>query len=356
MGRHTNAKRAEIAAQAAAAAMVQESSSRTEPEVEQSKSVPAERPKVENDRPAYDEVVARHEAELAKGDPKIEPEAQKAEVKTEPAPEPEAVKEDPKAEPAVEVEAVETKAEVELAKVKIKVDGEEIEVTQAEVDDAGGVRALQRELASERRLQKANEIVAETRRTQAAIAEYVQQQQSKKEPEVTVDQFIQSKVNTIRFGTEEESASALKEIFERASQKVDPQAITRQVLGEVKRNQAIDGFAKEFQDIAANPLLLRLAMSLEAERTAKGPVEDWPRFYRTIGNEVRGVARPHQPPASESKTTDTTSTGSDKEARKASIVNLPTAAARAELPKESKPETREDILNEMKAARGLPTG
>ena len=353
MGRHTNAKRAELAAQAAAAAMAQESSSRTEPEPEQSKSVPAERPKADSTRPAYDEVVARHEAELAKGDPKIEPEP-KAEAKPEPATEPEAVKEATKAEPAAEVETVvET---VEPAKVKIKVDGEEIEVTQAEVDDAGGVRALQRELASERRLQKANEIVAETRRTQAAIAEYVQQQQSKKEPEVTVDQFIQSKVNTIRFGTEEESASALKEIFERASQKVDPQAITRQVLGEVKRNQAIDGFAKEFQDIAANPLLLRLAMSLEAERTAKGPVEDWPRFYRTIGNEVRGVARPHQPPASESKTADTTSTGSDKEARKASIVNLPTAAARAELPKESKPETREDILNEMKAARGLPTG
>jgi hypothetical protein len=45
---------------------------------------------------------------------------------------------------------------------------------------------------------------------------------------------------------------------------------------------------------------------------------------------------------------------SEKEAKKASIVNLPTASQRAVLPKEEKPQTREEIFREERKARGLP--
>lgn len=352
MGRHSNAKRAELAAQAARESAVAESQQRTEPQESQDtqpQTVPAERPKVNNGREAYDEVVARHEQDLTPPEEKLTVEPKVEAPKETP-------KEDVSQEPAQpETAPVEAIAPAETAKVKIKVDGEEIEVTQEQVDEAGSVRALQREMAADNRLKKAKEALEETRRNQSLMVELLQRQQTPKEPEITDEQFIASKVDVIRFGTQEESAAALREVLQRSSQKVDPQAISRQILGEVERKQAVNGFAKEFEDIAANPLLLRLAMSLEAERVTKGPVEDWPRFYRSIGNEVRSVVRPSQPSNATEKTTDTPSTGSDKEARKASIVNLPTAAARAELPKETKPESREDIINQMKEARGIPS-
>jgi hypothetical protein len=84
---------------------------------------------------------------------------------------------------------------------------------------------------------------------------------------------------------------------------------------------------------------------------------DWQKFYSTIAHEVRGAfGRQSQPAAQPAAPTggNPSQPVSEKEARKASITTLPTAAARATPPAEEKPETREESLNRMRKARGQP--
>jgi hypothetical protein len=56
---------------------------------------------------------------------------------------------------------------------------------------------------------------------------------------------------------------------------------------------------------------------------------------------------PHQSAPTTDKTPSTTSQASEKEARKASITVLPTASVRAELPKEEKEPTREELRQQF---------
>jgi hypothetical protein len=100
---------------------------------------------------------------------------------------------------------------------------------------------------------------------------------------------------------------------------------------------------------------LKLIVALRNERLQQGHPGDWNHFYRSLGNEVRAVMPKQSQQSVTQKTPDSTSQASDKEERKSSIVNLPQAAARAALPEEPKPETRADILNQMRKTRGLPT-
>ena len=246
--------------------------------------------------------------------------------------------------------------------VRVKVDGKEFDAPQSEVEDAGGIKPYQVMKAQENRLKAANEALAQTRQAQAYIAQMIQAQQPKT-PTLTDDQFIASKVDTIRFGTPEESAAALREVMQRGNPKIDQDVITKNAISQMRQMGAVDNFKKEFQDIVSNPILMRAAAQIENERRPQTNHEtDWETFYRGIGNEVRSaVPRQHQSAAPAvakvaDQTADTTSPTSDREARKASIVNLPTAAARATLSDDSKPETREDILNQMRKARHLPTG
>ncbi len=262
--------------------------------------------------------------------------------------------------PAIETPAIQTPEPAPIVApvmVKVKVNGKEYDVAQADIDDEGGLVAYRTNRAARERLDEAKQITAVTARTQAQLAAWLQSQQPK-EPQLTDDQFIASKIDNIRFGTPEESAAALRDVLARNNPRVDTQAIIQHVTNEISQKAAVDNFKKEFQDITANPLLLRLAVSLENERKPQpGQETDWAEHYRKIGNEVRSVTgRPSQPAAvSAVEITDSSSPVSDKEARKASIVNLPTAAARAALPTESKPETREESLNRMRKSRGLPT-
>ena len=297
----------------------------------------------------------------------IEPEAEKeAEKESEKKSEKPADKPEIKAEPAAEAEkpAEQQVADDQPKMVKVKVDGAEFDVPEAEIEAAGGVKAYQKDKAAENRLEKANKALAETRQLQALIAQQVQRnaaQQQPQQPKPTMDQFIASRMEKLRFGTEEESASAMREILQ--LQRVDTNEITQNAVMTMQKNMAVDNFKKEFQDVVSNPLLLRLAATLENEHVARhGPQKDWNTFYRSIGNQVRSVTgRQSQPTANTPKSTISTTSDpisqspSEKEARKASIVNIPTAAARATVA-ESKPETREDILNSMRKSRGLPVG
>jgi len=272
--------------------------------------------------------------------------------------EPEA-KEEPKAEPQAKPEApavseAQPEAQPEAPKtVRVKVDGEEFDAPQDEVDAAGGVKAFQIMKAAEKRLEMANKTLAEAKKYQVdlgQLAQALRQPQEPAKPKESDAEFIASRMDIIRFGTPQEAAQAQLEINQRLAPKVDPDALTMRAVAVMEHQNAVRQFDKEFQDVVTNPLLLKLVVALREEGIRKHQIEnpnkpiDWNSFYSTIGNQVRSLApgRHHQPASTTPQTQGTTSQPSDKEARKASIVNLPTTAARAEGPKEEKPLTPEE--------------
>lgn len=265
-----------------------------------------------------------------------------------------------KAEETPAADAATPAAPETIKTVRVVVDGEEFDAPLSEVEASGGIKNFQIQKASENRLRKANEALAEARRLQAMMA--AMKPQTPAAPSQSDEEFIKSQVDTIRFGTPEESAAALRQVLQRANPRLDPQAIVAQVAMQVQKQNALNNFRTEFPDIVANPMLLKLAAVLEAEQVRAAAAQDpqavaqldWPSFYRTIGNQVRAVAgKPHQQAPAGAPAQSGTTSQADKEARKASIVNLPAASgARAKPPEEEKQPTREELLNEMRRARG----
>lgn len=261
---------------------------------------------------------------------------------------------------------VTTDAAPPVKTVRVKVDGEEFDAPEEEVNEAGGLKAFQIQRASENRLKKASEAAASARQAQEQTArllqEYAARVQQPEVPKVSDQQFIAAKLDAVRFGTQEESAAALQEVIQRLTPKpIDQKAWIAQANNQFRHDQAVAEFDKEFSDVAKNPHALRLAVALRSDRLAKlerGAQVDWSGFYRTIGAEVRNAfgTRPSQPAQQTDKKTGNTSQPSEKEARKASITTIPTAAARAAAPepeKELSPEEeRKAAIAAMKKARG----
>jgi hypothetical protein len=254
---------------------------------------------------------------------------------------------------------------------KQKVDGVEYDVPLSEIEEAGSEKAWRLNKAAENRLAKASEQVAKASQAQAQFQQQMaawMQQNAPKQPQVSDEEFLASRVDKLMFGTPAEKAAAMQEMAARMNPKIDQNALITQTTANIQRDMANAQYKRDFSDVLANPLMKKLSDQLEMEEIGKfvqnGQVNwsglaqtDWKGFYDKIGTQVRGlIGKPSQP------TTDpVVSSGqpspSQKEARKASIINLPTAAAaRAEAPKEEKQESREESIARMKRSRGIPTG
>lgn len=349
MGRWSKERKAQEAAKAAAEA---EAAARAGGETPQQEQEPVieRRPSKNPRNQALEEIVASRQP---KEEPKAEePKAEEPKAGEEP-------QETPKEEPKAEVETPKIETPPTPKVVRVKVDGQEFDVPESEVEEAGGLRAYQKDRAAENRLKKANEALAQVRQLQMEAAQKAIPQQ----PQISDRDFIAQNLQRIREGTPEEGFYALQQIFGKFAPQTDPNLIVNHTVSKVNQQSAIANFRKEYQDILAVPALADWAAYIENREIAKFPPNamtdpnfvygfDWNKFYSGIGNHIRGaVGRPSQPPAPQ-QTVSPTSPTSEKEARKASIVQLPTASARAEPPKEPKPETREDILNEMRKKRG----
>lgn len=239
---------------------------------------------------------------------------------------------------------------VESPFVTVKIDGVESQVLKTEVDEYGGVKAYQIIKAQEKRLHETSRLLAE--------AKQLSQPAKPAEPVKPPEQIIREAVEKIQLGTPEEAAVALQQILTQAVPKAaDPQAISREVFIMNQVAMAENAFVAQNKDLLDNPIL-KGAVILEKNRRlmeyqrANRLPEDWNQFYTSIATDIRAaigkptIATPVVPAS------QPTSGLAEKEARKASIVALPTASARAAQPEERKEPTREELLARMKKARG----
>jgi len=303
------------------------------------KDEPQERPKVDHSTrmSALDEIRKARETEEASSVHEEEP----PEIPVaEPTPAPET---EPVAEEASGPEMVE-----------IKVDGQSFQVPKTDVDAEGGVAAFQINRAAERRLHKAAELA---RANADALA---QTQKSLEPPPPSVDEILRAKVAELQFGTEDEAVTAIKDMFlALKGPELDPQKLKQEAREEWFAEAAMNEFVQRNQDIMSNRMFAQVAALTERDMLAsQGKPSNWRQFYADLeGNLRNSLGRPTI--AASGGATQTTSlpiSGSvaDKDARKASIVALPTAAARAAAPEEPKEPTREETLARLKRARGQP--
>lgn len=264
----------------------------------------------------------------------------------EPAPAPVAAVQPQEPEPAPEPALPET--------VRVKIDGVESEVAKSEVDEYGGVRAYQIIKAQEKRLKEASQYASELGR----MFEQAKQVHAPPQPQRKPEEELQEVVQKIQFGTPEEGAAALQQALQRGQ--LDAQAVAFQAFQLTQITSAENAFVAKNADLLANPMLKNFVISEKNRRLGeyqaqKRLPDDWGKFYDQIALDVRAAfGRPTAAPTTAQPPAQPTSGVAEKEARKASISVLPTAATRAAVPEAEKPLTRDDILARARKARGQP--
>ena len=292
-----------------------------------------------------------------------------AEKKEEPKPE---VKEEPAKEgdekPPVEGEAkteveagTETPPEETLppkAKVKIKADGQELEVDEEAVREAG-IKALQKQSAADKRLEESarlkKEAEAEARKIlEDARKQVAQPNQDETQPpkgatsveRLTDDRFIET-VKKVQYGGEAEAGQALKDLISEAVKAGKSPELTLNEVGEyLEFREATKWAHDEYKEILGDQKLKTLFSSEEKRLRAAGDMRPYRDVYSDIGNGLREWLKEKAPaPAQEPKKELT------RQERKASVVVIPTAAARQPAPTQPKEPTPSEVVDRIRAAR-----
>ena len=197
-------------------------------------------------------------------------------------------------------EATEEVAAEVPRKIKIKVDGQEEELTEEEV-----IALAQKGKSADKRFQEA----AELRRQ----AEELRQPPEKSDVDENLEEDEVALARAIQMGSEAEAVEAIRKIRNRPSPGDDANLIDDRIRGV----QAMERFKTEYADIVSDPDLMNLAFMKDQQLVAKKDGRGYWERFDAIGKELRGKYL--KPAAAPSE---------DKVERKADVVTLKRAAAR----------------------------
>ena len=257
------------------------------------------------------------------------------ETETDQAPDENPVEtEQPKAEEKP-VEAA--KSEPQDDYITVKVDGQERQVPKSMILEAG-IKTVQKESAADRRLEEATKLLREA-----------QEAAKPKQPPLPVMDEVEL-AQRIRMGNDQEAAEAMRVLVGRSSDAPTPEqiaaAVEQRVIDQMTARQALQKVQDEYKDVFADPYLRQLAAMEDARMLEAGDTRSYSERYSEIGKTLSKYV----PGAKGGKAEVTTS--SDKQERKASITNLPSASVRQAAPEQPKAKTTAQIIEEMRARRG----
>lgn len=245
--------------------------------------------------------------------------------------------------PAEEEETPSSSADEELEKkYRIKVNGKEIELTEAELI----ARASKIEAADEylRRAAEANRRVQEPA---APVADPNVLQRQRDDEDLAL-------VRAIQVGTEQEALAALRKLREQAGARpsLSRDDVSRTIDERLAFNTAIDRFSTEYNDVWSDPILKKIAFDKDAQLLQQGDTRPYWERYQEIGNEVRSW-KESLAPAKKAEVTMT-----DKEARKASAPKVPAPASAKSKPAKVEEDDIDDnpsaVISAMAQRRGGP--
>jgi hypothetical protein len=242
--------------------------------------------------------------------------------------------------------STENKEDQNNQKYKLKVNGQEIELTFDEL-----VKRAQKVEAADQYLAEASRI-----RNQAITEN--QSLSNQDDLNHGVDEDDLALARAIQMGDEEEAVAAIKKLRAQGPSADD---LARTVDERLTFRDAFSRFKDEYKDIVSNPYLNKLAIDRDVELVSQGDTRPYWERYQAIGEEVRSFVQNMASQAgfvkpAEVKTDPQQQTIQNRQERKENARSAPTSAGAktANSTKEEKEETTADIIGNMARSRGGP--
>jgi hypothetical protein len=246
---------------------------------------------------------------------------------------------DPEDDPTASPANAEEPAAAAPAKIKIKVNGRELELTQEEL------------IARAQKVESADEYLRTAKQTAkpAPVA-----QPSQEELQRQQDEEDRALVRAIQMGTEEEATAAIRKLKSQTSTRpsISTDDVSRTVDERLAFNASLTAFRTEYKDIVTDPFLNKLALDRDAELLAAGDARPYAERYTEIGETLRAwkssLAKDVHPAVSDQ---------TKKEEKKALAPKVPTAAAGKQKPAPQEDDTDESpssVIQAMREKRGGP--
>lgn len=248
--------------------------------------------------------------------------------------------------------STENKEDQKNEKYKLKVNGQEVELTFEEL-----VQRAQKVEAADRYLAEAARI-----RSDALNGNQQQEQSLSKQDDFNqgVDEDDLALARAIQMGDEEEAVAAIRKLRSTGPSADD---LAKTVDERLTFRDAFSRFQDEYKDIVSNPHLNKLAIDRDVELVRAGDTRSYWERYQSIGEEIRGVVKNiaetsgYAKPTEEDKAKQESQKNmQNRQERKEGARSAPTSAGAktSNTQADEKEETVSDVISNMAKSRGGP--
>lgn len=233
-------------------------------------------------------------------------------------------------------------------KFKLKVNGKELELTEAEV------------IARAQKVESADQYLADAKRAVAPPAPAPVAGPTEEELRAARELEDRAIVRAIQMGTEEEALTAIRQLSARqARPSVTADDVSLAIDQRLVFNEAISQFRKDFSDIAGDPVLYQLAQQRDDALIESGDKRPYAERYAQIGKELRSWKEGLAPKSAETAPEVLKDTSlADKKARKEAAPKTPVAATgkvkQVVEEEDNGEENPSDVIRNMQKQRGGP--
>ena len=241
----------------------------------------------------------------------------------------------------------------EPAREKLKIDGQEQEVEVSKILEAGR-RALQKDMAADKRLEEATRAREEAERLRLKMEQTLAQAQpveKKPDPQASIlaKEDLRGIVHKIQYGSEEEAAQALVDYGTKMAELGQSGRLTHTELNHALDLREAQQFVKSnYADVVGDENLKELFVGKVNRKLAAGDSRSYQEICKETGDELRawkGMPKTDPTPAGGSRALAAE--------RKRSTVSVPAAAARQQPPTQpTAPPSTSELVAKARAARG----